>query len=271
MSNKNILRENLAQIVEKYSEFNILFQLEKEYQSLPNKLVDVSQIDDNRFLKQFKFAKSDIITFIKAYEAANFVAPLIVRQKNDHYEVVIGRKRLHAARTIKLDQIHVLIGDYTDEEVLLMLLAVARDEHNVNIIELALIFKNLITSFNYKQEHLAKLSHLSRPQVTNILRLLNLPEVVVNDVIKNKLSFGHARALVTQPEDIIIELAEITKKQKLNVRQLEELVRAKRSSKEVKKTKPYQISEDELSLNISFNNKKDKNKVLTLLKKHYGD
>ena len=198
--------------------------MKKEYKVLPNRLVNVDQIDDSVFLKRIKYSQKQLEVLINAYNNKSFIEPLIVRPKKDHYEVVVGRKRLYAARLSDIDQIHVIVANFSDEETLLIMLTIARDEHSVNPIELALIFSSLAKEYKYTQQQLAQLTKISRPQVTNIMRMLNLPDQIVNDVIKGKLDFGHARTLITLPENIAIELAEYTKKEGLTVRQLEQKV-----------------------------------------------
>lgn len=267
---KKLLGQKLSDLVGKYSGSNILYQLEKEYKTLPNRLVNVDDIDDSVFLKRIKYSQKQLEVLINAYNNKSFVEPLILRPKKDHYEVVVGRRRLHAARLSRIREIHVIVGDFSDEETLLIMLTIARDEHNVNSIELALIFSHLSKDYKYTQEQLAKLTKISRPQVTNISRMLTLPDQIVNDVIKGKLDFGHARALITLPENKAIELAEQAKKENLNVRQLEKLARLAKMNK--KATEPsLKIIEEELEVTISFENNEEKAKFLKLVKRHYGN
>lgn len=267
---KKLLTQKLSDLVGKYSGSNILYQLEKEYKGLPNRLVNVDEIDDSIFLKRIKYSQKQLDVLIQAYNHKSFVEPLIVRPKKDHYEVVVGRKRLHAARLSESQQIHVIVGEFSDEETLLIMLTIARDEHHVNPIELALIFSYLSKDYNYSQTQLAKLTKISRPQVTNITRMLTLPDQIVNDVIRGKLDFGHARSLITLPENKAIELAEIAKKEKLTVRQLEKLSRATKMNKSLDVDIPV-LAETETSITLTFKTKQEKEKFARVVKKHYGN
>lgn len=267
---KKVLGQKLSELVGKYSGSNILYQLEKEYKGLPNRLVNVDEIDDSVFLKRIKYSQKQLDVLIQAYNNKSFVEPLIVRPKKDHYEVVVGRKRLHAARLSQIGQIHVIVGDFSDEETLLIMLTIARDEHNVNPIELALIFSYLIKDYKYTQDQLARLTRISRPQVTNITRMLNLPDQIVSDVIRGKLDFGHARSLITLPENKALELAETAKKENLNVRQLEKLVASLKNNNKIEVDIPS-ISEGELTISLTFKTKTEKEKYLKEIKKHYGN
>lgn len=267
---KKILTQRLTDLVDKYSGSNILYQLENEYQVLPNRLVKVDEIDDSPFLKRIKYNQKDLDVLIEAYNSNTFVEPLVVRSKKDHYEVVVGRKRLHAVRTSSKKEIHVIVGDFSDEETLLIMLTIARDEHNVNPIELALIFMHLARDYHYTQAQLAKLTRISRPQVTNITRMLTLPDQIVNDVIRRKLTFGHARALITLPENLALELAEKAKKENLTVRELEQLARYSRPSSSVQ-TSSKKISVNGDKITITVKDEKEREKLVKLITEHYGD
>lgn len=267
---KKILTQKLTDLVDKYSGSNILYELEKEYKVLPNRLVRVDEIDDSVFLKRIKYNQKDLDVLINAYNSNRFVEPLIVRPKKDHYEVVVGRKRLHAVRASNQKEIHVIVGDFSDEETLLIMLMIARDEHNVNPIELALIFQHLTSDYHYTQEQLAKLTKISRPQVTNICRMLSLPDQIVNDVIRGKLKFGHARALITIPENLALELAEKTKKENLNVRELEHLVRESRPSAKWTENKVKIIVNGE-TISVTIKDKEEREKLLKILNSKYGN
>lgn len=270
MSKKNnkLIAQRLSDLVGKYSGSNILYQLEKEYKGLPNKLINVESIDDSVFLKRIKYNQKQLEVLINAYNSNTFVEPLIVRPKKDHYEVVVGRKRLHAVRLSNVKQIHAIVGDFSDEETLLIMLTIARDEHNVNPIELALIFSYLSKDYQYSQLQLAKLTKISRPQVTNIIRMLNLPESIINDVIRGKLMFGHARSLVTLPENKAIEMAEIAKSRQLNVRQLEKLVRHYKNGID-NAGKKVTITEDDKSVTLTFNDADEKAAFVKSVKEKY--
>ncbi len=266
---KKVLNQKLSELVGKYSGSNILYQLEKEYKSFPNRLVDVDDIDDSVFLKRIKYSQSQLEVLVEAYNKKTFIEPLIVRPKKDHYEVVVGRKRLHAARLSQLQQIQVIIGNFTDEETLLIMLTIARDEHHVNPIELALIFSYLSRDYHYTQKQLAHLTRISRPQVTNITRMLSLPDPIVNDVIRGKLDFGHVRALITLPENIALELADKAKKDHLNVRQLEKLVKKTKTNENLQVIKS--VKEEGLTVSLTFVNEEAKQKFMVKVKDEYGD
>lgn len=264
MNKKNkIVKNDLKELVSKYSKTNVLYLLENEYKSLPMKKVVVNDIDDNSFLKQIKFQKEDLSFLINAYLTNVPLEPLIVRQKKDHYEVVVGRKRLYAARAANIGELPVMVANYNDEEMLLILLAVARDEHHINPIEIAIICSSLSKKYKYSQESLARLAHQSRAQISSFIRILTLPDQIINMVLKNKIKYGHARALITLPENIAIDLANKVVKKGLTVRDVEKEARLYRGEKEDKRLKKLEtklnvkIVKTKKKISLEFENEAD--------------
>ncbi|MGI6644817.1 MAG: ParB/RepB/Spo0J family partition protein [Bacilli bacterium] len=263
MKNKKIINTKLEDIVKKYSDTNVLFLLEREYKSLPITKIKTTDIDDNRYLKQIKIQKDQLNFLLNAYANNIPLEPLIVRPKKDHYEVVVGRKRLHVARKVNVEEVNAIVIDYTDEEMLLILLMVARAEHYVNPIEMAIICSSLSRKYNYSQETLARLTHQSRSQISSFTRILTLPDHVLNLVSSGKLKYGHARALITLPENLAIELADRAVKENLTVRDLERENRKYRGINNNNKISKLEtkynasIKEGDNELNIKFKNKAD--------------
>ena len=260
---QKIINTKLEDIVKKYSDTNVLFLLEREYKSLPITKIKTTDIDDNRYLKQIKIQKDQLNFLLNAYANNIPLEPLIVRPKKDHYEVVVGRKRLHVARKVNVEEVNAIVIDYTDEEMLLILLMVARDEHYVNPIEMAIICSSLSRKYNYSQETLARLTHQSRSQISSFTRILTLPDHVLNLVSSGKLKYGHARALITLPENLAIELADRAVKENLTVRDLERENRKYRGINNNNKISKLEtkynasIKEGDNELNIKFKNKAD--------------
>lgn len=220
-----LLVENLESLITKYSQSNVLDELAKNHLDRPVKRLSTSIVLENQFLKKITFSPSKLRHFVDNYQRNILLEPLIVRSVGDKYEVIIGRKRLAAAKLVKLEEIPVIVMNYNDEETLLILLARSRDSEGSNSIELAYIFSALVSKYNYSHESLARLAFLSRPQVSNILRLLKLPKDIIKVLISGNISFGHARALIgLEEEKALLTLEEITRKS-LSVRETEALVK----------------------------------------------
>ena len=216
---------SLSKLVKKFSQEDVILQMEKEYRSVASVNIPLEKIDDNSYVNKVIFSKKTVNLLGKSIKEKGFFNPLVVRPKGDRYELILGRKRYFGAKNIDLKEVPAIIREVDDEEVLLMLLADVRDEREGNIIEMALICTALSKKFNYSQATLGKLSHQSRSQVTNIVRLLSLPEKVLKEVVLGELSYGHARALLGLEKFEIEEAVNTIHRNKLSVRETESLVK----------------------------------------------
>jgi ParB family transcriptional regulator, chromosome partitioning protein len=150
---------------------------------------------------------------------------LVVRPSGSHYELILGRKRYYAAKKAGLSEVPSVIKDVGDEETLLMLLADTRDQREGNVVEMALVYQALSERFLYSQATLADLSHQSRSQVTNIMRILGLPDHIIHEISIGKLSYGHAKAIASLSDEEIEQVVALIHLENLSVRQTEELAK----------------------------------------------
>jgi ParB family transcriptional regulator, chromosome partitioning protein len=154
------------------------------------------------------------------------IQPLVVRKQDDHYQIIAGERRWRAAQKAGLKEVPVVIQDVSEDWALEMALIENIQREDLNPIEEAEAYRNLMDSFDLSQEEVAKRVGRERSTVANMLRLLRLPGGVRKDVISGQLSMGHARALLAleQDEDILEAREEVLKKQ-LSVRDCEALVK----------------------------------------------
>ncbi len=217
---------SLSELVSRFSKFDVIAEMEKEYQSFASKNMPLSLIDDNSYVKRVHFPKSRLESLGKSIGEKGVFSPLLVREKGSHYELILGRKRYFGAKTAGLSSIPVIVSNMGDEEMLLILLADTRDQKESNILEMAYIYNALTQKFKYSQQTLAEISHESRSQVTNTMRLLSLPDPIIKEVSLGELSFGHARAMLSLSQEDIISLSKRIHEEKLSVRETERIVRA---------------------------------------------
>jgi ParB family chromosome partitioning protein len=151
--------------------------------------------------------------------------PIVVRPKGAGYELIMGERRLRASKEAGLSTIPAVVRETADENMLRDALLENLHRANLNPLEEASAYKQLLEDFGTTQEQLADRLGRSRPQITNTLRLLRLPLTVQTKVASGVLSAGHARALLGAPsEELMATLAERAIKEGLSVRGLEELV-----------------------------------------------
>ncbi|MBQ2972895.1 MAG: ParB/RepB/Spo0J family partition protein [Clostridia bacterium] len=198
--------------------------------------------------------------------------PLLVRPMiGGGYQLVAGERRWRASRIAGLTQVPVVIKELSDTEAAVISLIENLQREDLNPVEEALGYASLIRDFNLTQEEAAEKVGKSRPAVANALRLLKLPEAVLDMIRENKLSAGHAKTLVAlDDEKLIISTAEFIVEKGLSVRGTEKLVKSLTAEKKEPKKAPSRhtfFDEVELSLNNSLGRKA---KVITKNGKESG-
>lgn len=156
--------------------------------------------------------------------------PIVVRPKGSGFELIMGERRLRASKEAGLAKVPAIVRETADENMLRDALLENLHRSNLNPLEEASAYKQLLEDFGSTQEQLADRLGRSRPQITNTLRLLKLPLPVQSRVAAGVLSAGHARALLGAPDDVTMTaFAEKTVREGLSVRSLEELVSSVKS------------------------------------------
>ena len=157
------------------------------------------------------------------------IQPIVVRELgvlDDNYEIIAGERRWRAAKMAGLDEIPAVIMTGDELKVAEVALIENVQRKDLNPIEEAMAYKALIERFGLKQEEVAQQAGKSRSAIANMLRLLELPDEVLVMVQEEKLSMGHARALLgLNDEEKMLPLAELTVEKELSVREVEALVR----------------------------------------------
>jgi len=233
----------------------------------------VNDIDDNGIIKSAILKEDTLKDIADSINKSGLSNPLVVRPKKGYYEIIFGRKRLLACKHYKIPKAPVVIINVQDEEMLLMLLADNREQRDGNIIEMALILDSLSKKFNYSQKTLSEVAHQSRSQITNILRMLNLPKHIIDDLSINKLSYGHAKAIASLPETKIENLVKKIYQDNLSVRETEKIVQKYKNTNDIETTslllKKYKciLNEKEKQLTIKFNSDNEKQEFIKEIKK----
>ena len=192
--------------------------------------------------------------------------PIIVKKSIKGYDIVAGERRYRASIRAGRETIPAIIRNFTDEEMMEIAILENLQRENLNVIEEANAYKNLMYKLNLTQEQVAKRVNKSRSHITNLLGLLTLPDIVKKSISENKLTMGHARVLSKlDDENKIIELTKKIEDENLSVRELEDLTRnsdiPRRHKIESKqKSREYLDLEKELSeylcTRVKINNKK---------------
>ena len=193
--------------------------------------VPVEKLEPNPQQPRLDFRREDLESLADSIRQKGVIQPLIVRRKpgRDTYEIVAGERRWRAAQLAQLHEVPVVVRELNDTEVLEVAIIENIQRADLNAIEEALGFRQLMTRFGHTQEKLAEALSKSRSHVANLMRLLSLPTEVQDLVREGSLSAGHARALIGSPK--AAELAAQIVAKGLSVREVERLMKAQESAK----------------------------------------
>jgi len=218
----------------------------------------VDKLEPNPQQPRLDFKREELESLADSIRKKGVIQPLIVRRKvgRDIYEIVAGERRWRAAQLAQLHEVPVVIREFDDAEVLEIAIIENIQREDLNAIEEALGFRQLMTRFGHTQEKLAEALSKSRSHVANLMRLLTLPTEVQDMVREGGLTAGHARALIGSPK--ALELAGQIVAKGLSVRETEKLAKAhsdkksdqKRPSARAEKDADTRALEADLSANL---------------------
>ena len=263
---------------------------ETKVETKTNKL-SLSEIVPNKFQPRKNFDEDNLEDLTNSIKERGVIQPIIVRlsnSENSKYEIIAGERRWLAARKAGLHEIPVVVTEADDLKSLEFAIVENVQRHDLNPLEEAQGYKRLIDEFSYDQEKVSKFIGKSRSYITNSLRLLNLPTVVLNYVEQKKITAGHAKILVGLDNATFV--AEKIIEKKLSVRQTENFVKifkGKKFSNNISKDPNIKSLEneiiDKIGLRVAIkNNKKNKgtitfsyndidqlNKIIEVIKLNY--
>ena len=263
---------------------------ENKSEIIVNKLL-ISDLVSNKFQPRKIFEEVNLQELTNSIKERGVIQPIIVRKSKDSkskYEIIAGERRWLAAQKAGLHEVPVVIVDADDLKSLELAIVENVQRHDLNAIEEAQGYQRLIQDFSYDQEKVAKFIGKSRSHITNCLRLLTLPEEVLNLIEQKKLSPGHAKILVGLSNSVFVANKIIEKK--LSVRQSENFVKifkTKKNSLKTSKDTNLQAREtsirEKIGLNVLIKNKKNNsgsllfeykdldqlNKIIEIIKSNY--
>ena len=190
----------------------------------------ISQLKESKLQPRKNFEPEAIAELAKSISDKGVLQPLLVRKLGKYYEIVAGERRFRAAKQAGLSEVPVIIRELSDQETLEIAIIENLQRENLNPIEEAEAFKKLL-DFGMSQEEVAKSVGKSRSAVANTLRLLNLPKRARNALVKSEISAGHARAILSKPEEDREWALQQILNNELSVRQAENLQKTKDSKK----------------------------------------
>ena len=192
--------------------------------------IPVVDIRPNPFQPRKNFAAETLDELKESIAQYGVLVPIIVRRNNDRYELIAGERRWRACAALQRPTIPAIVRTSDDRQTLEFAIVENLQREDLNPLEEAAGFEYLIEEYGFTQEEVARRIGKSRPAVANTLRLLTLSEPIKAMVADGRLAAGHARALLTAPENARPALAEHAVKRALTVRALERLAEKSKTS-----------------------------------------
>lgn len=203
----------------------------------------LSDISPNKEQPRKNFEEDSLIELSESIKQCGVISPILVKKKDDYYEIITGERRWRAAKIAGLKEMPAIINnDFTEQEILEVSIIENIQREQLNPIEEGLAYKKLIEEFKLKQDEVAQRVSKSRAEITNKMRLLKLDERVQNMIVSEMISSGHGRALLGFSNlDEQYDAAMKAFDEKLSVRDIEKMVKAAGKQK----TKKQKASLDE--------------------------
>ena len=233
--------------------------------------VPIEKIKPNPNQPRIHFNETELNELCESIREHGVLQPLLVRKQGSGYEIIAGERRYQASKLADLTELPVIVKDVNDEEMLALALIENLQRSDLNPLEEAKGYKQLIDASGMTQEALSKAVSKSRSAITNSLRLLDLPEPVQDLIFAGKLTAGHARAILAVPyEDARIKLAEKVVAEGLSVRATENLAPLFSVGETPKKPRPVtpqsfkkaaRVLRQKLNTNVRVKSVRGKNKI----------
>lgn len=244
--------------------------------------IPVDEIRPNPYQPRKVFNDEALKELSSSIKQHGVFTPILVKKSIQGYDLIAGERRLRASKLAGLKDIPAIIVDFDDQEMMEIALLENIQREDLNVIEEAKAYEKLIQRLGYTQEQLAHRVGKSREHITNLLRLLKLPEDVQKYVVSKQLSMGHVRALLgLKTEANMRKVAKQAIDQGLSVRKVEQIVKDTNNKKTIEKPKEdiyvkaakeklqeffqTSVSISKNAISIHYENKEDLNRVLELL------
>lgn len=207
--------------------------------------LDINQIEPDKNQPRREFDAASLDELAASIKQHGVISPIVVTKlPNDRYRIIAGERRWRASKLAELEKIPVIVREYSDEQLSEISLVENLQREDLNPLEEAFGYKRLMDNFGLTQEQVASKVSKSRSAVANALRLLTLPEQVLDFVKTGELSAGHARTLLSlENADEILAAANKVITDELSVRKTEELVKKMKEG-----TKPEKVTDPEVAL-----------------------
>ncbi|HSH35040.1 ParB/RepB/Spo0J family partition protein [Schnuerera sp.] len=222
-----------------------LMNSESDFKNIQN--IKISSITPNEDQPRKDFDKKLLKELTDSIKQYGVIQPIVVRKKNDIFEIIAGERRWRAAKAAGLTEVPCIVKKVDDKQAMKLALIENLQRDNLNPIEEAYAFEGLIKEHNLTQEEVASAIGKSRSYIANTIRLLKLDDEIKDYISKGKLSSGHGRALLgIKNKEEMIKTAQNIMNNNMNVRETEKVVKDRKK----KKPKKNQVQKDPFVLEM---------------------
>ncbi len=190
--------------------------------------IPIKDIRPSPYQPRKRFDEKQIRELASSIKEVGMIQPIVVRKKPGYFELVAGERRLEALKFLRKKEAPAIVKEASDLDAFRMTLEENIRREGLNPIEIAEAIKNMKEEFRLTDRKVGELLRMSRPLVTNYLRLLNLPYEIKKALETGKITFGHAKSLLSLNEEDMLKLYEKIVKKKLSVRETERLAKKER-------------------------------------------
>ncbi len=244
-----------------------LFQ--KSEQKMPLQEIELTKISANPQQPRRNFNAEDLQELAQSIKENGLFQPIIVRPKEDGYEIIAGERRYRAAKMAGLLRIMAIVRHCSDQQMAMLALIENLQREDLNVIEEAQAYEELAQKYELRQEDLAKSVGKSRSHIANCLRILHLAPFVRQLLAEKKISMGQARPLLALSQKEQVEMVNLIVKNDLSARTVEEMIKKKKKAHPAKKAQAPDVfvreAQDKLKLffgaPVRIKNKGKKNTI----------
>lgn len=285
MANKKKLGRGLDELFGGANVADIIEDIENNPQKSKQTMVPLDQIRPNPHQPRRVFDEEKLNELALSIQQHGVFSPVILKESTiQGYEIVAGERRVRASRMAGLTEIPAILVELTDEQMMEIALLENIQREDLNAIEEAQAYRNLMNTLNLTQEALSNRIGKSRGHIANTMRLLSLPDTIQQMVLDNKLTMGHVRPLVPLTEEEAIDFANRAVNNHLSVREVENLVKGLELRKKLPKKPPKdknpdyvyvegllrnkfrtKVSVQDKKIVLKFTDNNDLNRILELL------
>ena len=219
---------------------------EPEKKSEYDMMVPINQIEPNRNQPRKQFDEDAIEELADSIKQFGVIQPLIVKKRENYYEIIAGERRWRASKKAGIKKVPVIVKDYDEKEILKISLIENLQREDLNPIEEALAYQQLKSEYGLKQDEIATSISKSRTAITNTMRLLKLDERVQKMVMDNLITSGHGRTLIPiEDKEVQYQTAVKIMDEGLSVREAERIVKKMLEEKKQDKEEPSLEQQEE--------------------------